>query len=210
MQQALDASLALAAECGSSSRVPLSRQPWVAQLERGMHAVGLEFDPQQREQLDTDSVRQAALAQHLQRVEAALPAHTRMRHYFWEVRPECLQPDWYGLPEYLTEVRERRCRRGLAELRTGLHWGAEETGRRTVPLTPRAQRVCPHCQEDSIEDARHIVFDCPLYAPERERWPALFAGPPSLHAFFQQPPPALAQFTAACRRRGRQASGLPP
>ena len=142
------------------------------------------------------------------------PAHTRIRHYFWEVRPECLQPDGYDLPEYLTEVRERRCRRGLTELRTGLHWGAEETGRRTVPFTPREQRVCPHCPlgrtEGRIEDACHIVFDCPLYAPERERWPDLFAGPPSLHAFLQQPAPSLAQLTAACRRRGRQANGLPP
>ena len=202
--------MVLAAECRDSSAVPLSRQPWLVQLEQGLRAVGLAFDPQHREQLDPDSVQQAALAHHLLRVEAALPAHTRMRHYFWEVRPECLQPDWYGLPAYLTEVRERRCRRGLTELRTGLHWGAEETGRRTVPFTARAQRVCPHCPRGSIEDAGHIVFDCPLYAPERERWPDLFAGPPSLHAFFQQPALALAQFAAACRRRGRQANGLPP
>ena len=141
-------------------------------------------------------------------MEAALPAHTRLRHYFWEVRPECLQPDWLGLPEYLTEVRERRSRRGLTELRTGLHWGAEETGRRTVPFTARAQRVCPHSQEGSIEDARHIVFDCPLFAPERERWPALFAGPPSLHAFFQQPAPA--QFTCPCQVYRRLLPPRPP
>ena len=66
------------------------------------------------------------------------------------------------------------------------------------------------CHAYNPIDVGHIVFDCPLYAPERERWPDLFAGPPSLHAFFQQPAIALAQFAAACRRRGRQANGLPP
>jgi hypothetical protein len=112
------------------------------------------------------------------------------------------------MPDYLSEVRKRHCRRGLTELRTGLHWGAEETGRRTVPFTARERRVCLHCS-DGIEDTHHIVFACPLYNPERARWPELFAGRPSIHAFFQQPAAPLAQFAAACRRRGRQVNGLP-
>jgi hypothetical protein len=211
MQQTLSASLALAEQCSASPGIPPARQPWLMQLARGLRAAGTAFDPMQQEQLDIDSVWHAAMTVHLQRVEAALPTHTRMRQYFWAVRPECLQPEWYGLPDYITDVRERRCRRGLTELITGLHWGADETGRRTVPITPRAQRLCRNCTSGNIEDTHHIVFDCPLYGPERTRWPELFAGrAPSLHAFFKQSSLPLARFAAACRRRGRQANGLPP
>ncbi len=50
--------------------------------------------------------------------------------YFVVVRPECLTPAGYVRPAYLDEVRERHRRRGLTELRTGVHWGGgEERGR---------------------------------------------------------------------------------
>ena len=99
-----------------------------------------------------------------------------------------------------TEVRERRCRRGLTELRSGMHWVAEEHGRRTG--TPRKQRLCPHCPAldgpaggpaGGIEDTRHTLFVCPMYVAERDCWAELFHEfpglPPAsvpLSAFFQQ------------------------
>ena len=143
----------------------------------------------------------------------ALP-HLYLYLYFCDVRPECCSLDGYGRPPYVTEVRERRCRRGLTELRTGMHWGAEEQGRRTG--TPREQRVCPHCPAldgpGGIEDTRHILFVCPLYAAERERWPELFHEflglPPAsvpLSAFFQQSSTELAALAAACRKKARDA-----
>ena len=76
-----------------------------------------------------DEVRQTALAHYLQRVEAATADHTRLRHYFVSVRPSCLTPDGYGLAAYIIEVRERLRRIGLAELRSGVHWGLEERER---------------------------------------------------------------------------------
>jgi hypothetical protein len=39
--------------------------------------------------------------------------------------------------------RATRPMRALAQLRTGSHWGAEETGR--WARVPREQRCCPHC-----------------------------------------------------------------
>lgn len=217
MQQTLQASLALAADCDD---VPETAQPWAAQLTRSMQLIGVAFDPQQQQQLDAAAMRTAALRHHLElvRLAAAKPEHTRVRHYFYAVRPDCLSPDAYELPAYICDVRERRCRRGLTELRTGMHWGSEETGRRSA--VPRQLRQCPHCPAmggpGGIEDVRHIVFDCPLYATERTRWPDLFANFSgasqhfSLCAFFQQPSSSLAPFCAACRQRGRAANGMPP
>ena len=207
----VQAAAAVAVDCAD---VPPQRQPWAAQLAHSLRAVGLTFEPLHMDKISPDGTQQATLRLHLARVTQETPAHTRLRHYFCDVRPECCSLDGYGRPPYVTEVRERRCRRGLTELRTGMHWGAEEQGRRTG--TPREQRVCPHCPAldgpGGIEDTRHILFVCPLYAAERERWPELFHEflglPPAsvpLSAFFQQSNTELAALAAACRKKARDA-----
>ena len=176
----------------------------------GLQRAGVEFDPQQRQPLSVDDMQQTALARYLQRVAAATQ-QGRMRHYFQWVRPECLDPAGYGAPAYLEEVRELRRRRALAELRTGVHWGREETDRLLPGLPPRPSRVCQHCAGASVEDVEHILFDCTLYDAERARWPELFVTRLPLHSFFSQPhaQEAIACFAAACRRRGREAKGMP-
>lgn len=207
----VQAAAVVAVDCAD---VPPQRQPWAAQLAHSLRAVGLTFEPLHMDKISPDGTQQATLRLHLARVTQETPAHTRLRHYFCDVRPECCSLDGYGRPPYVTEVRERRCRRGLTELRTGMHWGAEEQGRRTG--TPREQRVCPHCPAldgpGGIEDTRHILFVCPLYAAERERWPELFHEflglPPAsvpLSAFFQQSNTELAALAAACRKKARDA-----
>ena len=133
-----------------------------------------------------DGVQRTALARYLQRVAAA-SQRGRMLHYFQWARPDCLDPAGYGAPAYLTTVRELRRRRALAELRTGVHWGREETDRLLPALPPRRSRVCQHCGSNSVEDVEHILFDCTLYAAERNRWPHLFAERLPLHSFFSQP-----------------------
>ena len=113
LHQVVDASLQMAAECEDMPASQAAQLPWAAQLQRAMAAAGVEFDPQLRAPLCPDEVRQAALAQYLQRVAAAAApqaGHTRLHHYFVSVRPSCLDPDTYGLPSYITEVRERRRR----------------------------------------------------------------------------------------------------
>ena len=210
MQQALKASLDLAA---SHTSLRPAKQPWAAQLAFAMQRAGVQFDPQLLQPLSLDDVQREAMARHLQRVTTAAAAGGgRMQHYFVRVRPDCLSWDSYGMPAYLVEVRELRCRRALTELRTGLHWGREETDRlRAGGPAPRTQRTCLHCG-GGTDDVEHILFDCSLYAAERARWPELTAQRVSLHALFAQPGgmQPLAQFAAACRRRGREANGLPP
>ena len=217
LQRVLDASLQLAADCQG---VPAAQLPWAAQLQRAMTAAGVEFDPLQRQQLSPDSVRQAALGRYLERVAAAArsPGASRLHHYFVTVRPGCLSPDGFDMPAYMTEVRERHRRLGLTELRTGVHWGAEERDRlRGREARPRAERVCQHCaaagQPGLVEDTEHILFHCVLYDDLRALHPDLFpAGqPPStLSALLDGEPGPIASFAGACRRRGRRMAGLPP
>ena len=96
-----------------------------------MAAAGVQFDPQRREPLRPAAVRQAALQRYLARVATAAnsPSASRVQHYFTAVRPGCLAADGYGLPAHATAVRELHRRWALNELRTGVHWGAEDRAR---------------------------------------------------------------------------------
>ena len=53
-----------------------------------------------------------------------------------------------------------RATRGIGSVQDWLPLVAEETGR--WELRPRAQRMCPHCQQ-GVEDVPHLLFVCPLY-----------------------------------------------
>jgi hypothetical protein len=222
MRQVLDASLQLAADCQAETRRP-AHMPWAAQLQAALTEAGLDFDPQQKAPLQPAAVRRAALQHHLTKVAAAAqrPLASQLRHYFVVVRPSCLNPDEYSMPAYFTEVRERRRRIALTELRTGVHWGLEAMARLLGANRPAAdQRFCPHCAAKGlpgrVEDTRHILFDCMLYDDLRATFSSLFpAGQPqqvdpSLGEFLAGPPTPLACFTGACRRRARRVLGLPP
>lgn len=231
MHQVLDASLQLAAECEDEQLALAGRKagrqahlPWATQLQQAMTAAGVDFDPQQREPLQPAEVRRTALSHHLQQVAQAAgrSGASQLHHYFVVVRPSCLDPDKYSMPAYLTEVRERRHRIALAELRTGVHWGAEATARLLgATRPPREQRVCPHCaaagSPNRVEDVPHILFECTLYRDMRTLFPDLFPAeqppqeaPPSLETFLGGPPAPLAKYAQGCRRLARQRQGLPP
>jgi hypothetical protein len=105
---------------------------------------------------------------------------------------------------YLGAVRQRSRRVALAQLRTGSHWLAEETGR--WERVPRAQRTCPHCQ-GGLEDVQHALFVCPLYSLARARFPDLMFEP-TVHAFLEQDPVLVAAFVAECQRTHAAAAAL--
>ena len=120
-------------------------------------------------------------------------------HYMQHVRGGTVAAEEYGRAEYLDLVRERPRREALAQPRTGSHWLAEETGRWQRPYTPREQRICPHCS-GGVEDVAHMLFGCPLYAPLRQQFGALFAEEHTVQSFLAQPAGPVARFAAACRR----------
>ena len=128
-----------------------------------------------------------------------------LEHYVYNVVGALnLAPAMFGWHKaYLDAVRRRQDRETLAQLRAGLHWGAEETGRWL--LRPRGERVCPHCY-DGIEDAPHMPLVCPLYAPLHVQFPDLFSDPLPPHRFLRQPPASVDAFAAACRHHWQAAT----
>eukprot|EP00887_Chlorella_sp_A99_P006005 scaffold27.g6005.t1 len=130
-RQALDASIEMAATAGAapgSASNPWGS--WAAQMAAALQATGVQFDPAQRQPLSAQQVEAAAMARHLQRAaEAAVEdSHPRMQHYFGAVRDGSLaEANGYSLTPYLAEVHPLAWRSALARLRTGCHWGVEET-----------------------------------------------------------------------------------
>ena len=58
-------------------------------------------------------------------------------------------------------IRDQRAVKLLAQLRMGSHSLAIETGRWIRPQrVPRAQRGCPLCNSEEVEDEMHFVFEC--------------------------------------------------
>lgn len=200
LRQTLAASIQLAAVTQQSAR-----QSWAAQLAAGMAAIGMPLDLQHPAPIPLKQLTSCGRQRQLQQFQslATRVGASKMQHYML-VCGGNLEASSFGQREaYLVEVRQRHEREALAQLRTGSHWGAEETGR--WQGHKREERICPHCH-GGIEDVSHIIFDCPLYAPVRHRWPDLFQIPHSLHLFLQQPAQRVASFATACRKKWQTAT----
>lgn len=63
--------------------------------------------------------------------------------------------------------------RSLAAFRLGAHDLAVAVGRFTGE--ERGNRVCPKCDDGSVGDELHMIFECPAMDVARQRFPSLFA-----------------------------------
>jgi hypothetical protein len=148
-----------------------------------------------------EQLKRSALRRHLHEIQAAAgrPGASKLAHYLvaaWGGQLPGAE-EYVPLPAaYLGAVRQRSRRVALAQLRTGSHWLAEETGR--WERVPRGQRTCPRCQ-GGLEDVQHALFVCPSYSSVRAHFPDLVFEPTG-HAFFEQEPVLSAAFVAECQR----------
>lgn len=190
---------ALVASCSQADgSQTAARKPWAEQLAAGMAAVGLPLDLAQPSPIDLKQLaasgreRQAAQL----RASAEQEGASRLQHYVAVCGNEVTAESVAQRQLYLGAVRERGRREALAQLRTGSHWGPEETMR--WQGVPREQRICQQCDTGAVGDVSHIVFHCPFYSSVRDRFSELFVCVPDLSA-----PHALATFLSneehACR-----------
>ena len=201
LRRAFETSLQLAADAPPGLR--LAEQSWAGQLAVALGHIGMPVDLQNPRQLSLQLLQQRALAHHLGEIRAvaARPGATKMAQYVGVILGGRLPaPEEYAPAAYIRAVRQRARRVALAQLRTGSHWLGEETGR--WARVPREQRVCPHCQ-GGVEGVHHVLFECPLYASARDRFPDLFSpgAQPEVASFLQQRPGLLSAFVSECHRR---------
>ena len=72
--------------------------------------------------------------------------------------------------ENYVKIQKCRKRQNFTKLRISCHRLAIETGRYTRPITPNQERFCIFCNNASIEDESHLLFDCSLYENERQKF----------------------------------------
>jgi len=178
VRRALIDSCALTGEAGGAG---LAQQPWAGQVAAAMRAYGIELDLSQPARLCVTDLVEAASASFRQQLSTA--QGTRIRQYAAATGADRAN----GLPGYLLRLQHRGHWRALAQLRTGSHWLAEETGR--WQRQQRAERLCVHCAaagERHVEDVSHAVFHCPRASHLRAQYPDLFtpAHTTSIYDFF--------------------------
>ena len=140
------------------------------------------------------SVKEVIAALECRHLESALGP--KAQRYVDNVRATDKQS--YTTPAaYLQMVTNWSDRKRLAQLRTGSHWLAEETGR--WQGQSREQRVCQRCSCGAIDDAQHMVFDCAAVVAQRMRRPELFVTDNrDLRSFLEQSPISVAAFVNDC------------
>ena len=165
VQRALRDSCALAGDGGAG----LARQPWAGQVAAALRAYGADVDLEQPHPVNVTDITEAAAASFCHQLSTA--QGTRVRQYVDATRADRAD----GLPGYLSALGHRGRWRALAQLRTGSHWLAEETGR--WQRLQREERLCSHCVaagERRVEDVEHAMFHCPRAAHLRAQYPSLF------------------------------------
>ena len=211
---------ALAASCSlADGSQTAARQSWAEQLAAGMAAVGLPLDLAQPAPIGLKQL--AANAREHQAAQllaaAAQAGASRLQHYVFSVCGGAVTAESVAQRQpYLEQVRERRRREAVAQLRTGSHWGPEETMR--WQGVPREQRICPRCDMGAIGDVPHMVFHCPFSADIRDRFAELFSCVPdpsvphALATFLsrEQPAPRLTDFARTLSQHWAAASEQPP
>ena len=70
---------------------------------------------------------------------------------------------------YLYLVKKTKYRIALSKLRCSSHTLAIEKERHTKPRTNISDRLCLYCSNNTIEDEKHCVVQCPFYSEERKQ-----------------------------------------
>jgi hypothetical protein len=71
------------------------------------------------------------------------------------------------LENYLTSEKQKIARYQLTKIRTGKSKLRIETGRHKVPKEEVHERVCRACLSGEVEDEKHFILDCKMYASMR-------------------------------------------
>jgi len=192
VKAAFECSLELAQQQTSSQRSS-GQATWTWQVASFLCALGADCDVGNPRQVNVESL--IAAAQEAQ-IASLLNGGVKAQEYLKIVGVPS-SASYTAPAAYLQIVQRWPERKRLAQLRTGAHSLAVETGRWRG--LPREERVCQRCGSGAVDDVRHMVFDCDQLMDERLQHPELFAaGSTELNDFFAQPPISLAGFVSKC------------
>ena len=197
VKRAFAVSAALAGSTPSGSR----HKSWAGQAAAAFQSLGMPCNLAAPAPFDVKQKVIDLQAAYLSSVTASksskVQQYLRMR--------DVVVPETYCMAPYLRAVGGWRQRRGLAQLRTGSHWLAVESGRRAGAAVPRDQRLCQRCNNGDVDDEAHMVFRCAALSVLRREHASLFSPwPSSLRDFMGRDPTELAAFAYACYKKDKE------
>ena len=71
---------------------------------------------------------------------------------------------------YLDAIKNPLHRIAINKFRLGNHLFGIETGRYTIPKTPKNLRICSLCQLNEIENESHVMLSCTFYNKLRSKF----------------------------------------
>ena len=87
-----------------------------------------------------------------------------------KLRTYCKFKKQFNLENYLLSSNSKSERSLFSKLRVSAHRLRIETGRHVRPKIEVDKRYCTYCNDFSIEDEKHFILDCKLYADERKNF----------------------------------------
>ncbi len=198
VKRAFRVSAALAGSTPGRSR----HKSWAGQAAAVLESLGLPCSLAAPAPVDVDkgvsTLQTAYLSSVADSESSKVQQYLRMR--------DAVVPETYCLASYLRAVGGWRQRKRLAQLRTGSHWLAVESGRRAgAAAVPRDQRVCQRCNSGEVDDEAHMIFRCAALSGQRREHASLFAPwPDSLRSFMGRTSTAVAAFVYACYKADKE------
>ena len=183
------------AAMGPLTRSNSTHKSWAGQVGRFLSAIVMPCDLSSPQTVSVSAVVEKLQSSYLASVNAdsgvKMQAYLSLRSI---VDIESSSP-----AAYLQAVVKSNQRKLMAQLRTGSHWLAVETGRFGVARVERELRLCQRCDGSSVDDVEHMIFDCTSLNAERQKHQSLFAsGSVALADFFEQDQIELAAFVHGC------------
>ena len=162
----------LASQARSSPKAFWSKnKSWAGQVDLFLSAIGMPCDLSSPQTVSVSAVVEKLKSNYLASVNAC--SGVKMQQYLG-LRSN-VDTASYSPAAYLQVVVRWKQRKHLAQLRTGSHWLAVETGRFGAARVERQIRLCQRCEGSSVDDVEHMVFDCSSLEAERQKHQSLFA-----------------------------------
>lgn len=115
----------------------------------------------------------------------------------------CTYASWFARPptvprrSLLNLPLSMRCLHRFLRFRMGCHSLPRDVGSWTG--VPRSERHCTLCATSTVGDEQHLVFECPILQPVRDKYARLFSGDHTMRLFMWQTDlVAVAKFLDEC------------
>ena len=191
----------VSAALAAASTCRLRRKSWAGQAAAVLELLGLPCNLAAPAVVDVErgvsTLQSAYLSSVTDSESSKVQQYLRMR--------DAVVPETYCIAPYLKAVGGWRQRKRLAQLRTGSHWLAVESGRLEGAALPRDRRVCQRCNSGDVDDEAHMVFRCAALSRLRREHASLFSPwPEDLRSFMGRDPKTLAAFAYACYKKDKE------